>query len=543
MHFNIFSGLRGRVLTISGFMIFLFVIQTLVSLRSISSLNSTINNLAKDQLPQMQFLSEVKASSQGAPRNLWLALAYDNDEGERAKYSDRTLTHLEILKDNIQKINENDSVAEQKRSIESLKQAVTKLEQLLPHVMQKLDKNSREADIEARAIMMTELPPIAGQINDEVDNLSLAIGSTNDQLVKSASGTYNFALGQTVVTAIISSILAIIVALVLSSKLVNSFSSITASVANASGQVSSASQGLSRSSEQLAADAQSQASAIVETSAAVVQITRMVDANVNASENATAMAEEIHGLSQKTKGLMGELSQAMKAILESNQRIENLVRIIAEIGEKTEIIDEIVFKTQLLSFNASVEAERAGEHGRGFAVVAQEVGNLAQMSGKAATEIAAIVKASIREADQVSAENKSRVLSGDELALQTQGEMNSVITKIEDVLNANKLIVTASREQLSGLQQVTSSMENLNLLTQKSANMSEDTSSSSDELKSQSSSLMDLVEELRHIVHGNGRAEFEDNRSFQSGNGENNKVQKLARYSELEDRLKNWKVS
>lgn len=542
MFFNIFSGLRGRVLTISGFMIFLFVIQTLVSFRSISSLNSTINNLAKDQLPQMQFLSEVKASSQGAPRNLWLALAYDNDEGERAKYSDRTLTHLEILKDNIQKINENDSVAEQKRSIDSLKQAVTKLEQLLPHVMQKLDKNSREADIEARAIMMTELPPIAGQINDEVDNLSLAIGSTNDQLIKSASGTYSFALGQTVVTAIISSILAIIVALVLSSRLVNSFSSITASVANASSQVSSASQGLSRSSEQLAADAQSQASAIVETSAAVVEITRMVDANVNASENATAMAEEIHGLSQKTKGLMGELSHAMKSILESNQRIENLVRIIAEIGEKTEIIDEIVFKTQLLSFNASVEAERAGEHGRGFAVVAQEVGNLAQMSGKAATEIAAIVKASIREADQVSAENKSRVLSGDELALQTQGEMNSVITKIEDVLNANKLIVTASREQLSGLQQVTSSMENLNLLTQKSANMSEDTSSSSDELKSQSSSLMDLVEELRHIVHGNGRAEFEDNRSFQSGNGEH-KVQKLARYSELEDRLKNWKVS
>ncbi|RYZ87541.1 MAG: hypothetical protein EOP04_11470 [Proteobacteria bacterium] len=48
------------------------------------------------------------------------------------------------------------------------------------------------------------------------------------------------------------------------------------------------------------------------------------------------------------------------------------------------IINEIVFKTQLLSINASIEA---GQHGKGFAVPAGEVGNLAQMSGNAAKEI------------------------------------------------------------------------------------------------------------------------------------------------------------
>ena len=66
--------------------------------------------------------------------------------------------------------------------------------------------------------------------------------------------------------------------------------------------------------------------------------------------------------------------------------------IIQEIEDKTKAIDEIVFQTKLLSFNASVEAERAGEHGRGFSVVAQEVGNLAQLSGKSAAEINEILK-------------------------------------------------------------------------------------------------------------------------------------------------------
>lgn len=552
--FSFFKGLRGQVLTISGIMIFFFVVLTFSSYRSLSSLKSTIDDLSKAKLPQMLLLGQMKASSQAGPRSLWQALASETDEGERAKFIQRTSTHVDILKSSIDRIVLDNATDDQKQLISNLRSSVADFERMLPNIFQKLEKMNKEADAEARTIILTELPTLSTTIDDYVETLSLGFEDMSGKSMKESEKTYKVTLMQTVATSVVASVIAIFVSIFMSNKLVRNFTNITNRVAEASGQVSAASQGLSSSAEQLSADAQSQASAIVETSAAVTEIARAVDANVNASESATQMSEDIHSLSQKTKGLMGDLSGAMKSILESNQRIENLVRIIGEIGEKTEIIDEIVFKTQLLSFNASVEAERAGEHGRGFAVVAQEVGNLAQMSGKAATEIASIVKASIREADQVSAENKSRVVVGDKLALQTQEQMNDVISKIEDVLNANKMIVTASREQRSGLEQVSISMENLNLITQKSANMSEETSSSSDELKGQSGSLMDLVDELRYIVNGT-RNGGSGNSNHNSGGGDHHGSDKLIsmdherqnrkkeRYTEMEDRLKNWRVS
>ncbi|WP_235956135.1 CHASE3 domain-containing protein [Grimontia sedimenti] len=145
-----------------------------------------------------------------------------------------------------------------------------------------------------------------------------------------------------------------------------------------------------------------QASSVEETSASAEEISSMVQNNVQSAEHS-------RDLSQEVGERMTDLDEAMCQISESNHKISELVKIIAEIGAKTEIIDEIVFQTKLLSFNASVEAERAGEHGRGFAVVAQEVGNLAQMSGKAATDISAIVKQSINEAETIAKENTSRV--------------------------------------------------------------------------------------------------------------------------------------
>ena len=121
----------------------------------------------------------------------------------------------------------------------------------------------------------------------------------------------------------------------------------------------------------------------------------------------------------------------MREILLSNDRIEVFSTRIEEIGAKTEVIDDIVFQTKILSFNASVEAERAGELGRGFGVVAQEVGNLAAMSGQSAIEIASIVKSAMKESREIISENKIRVKKGADLCQLSVKKMRGVIEALK----------------------------------------------------------------------------------------------------------------
>lgn len=295
---------------------------------------------------------------------------------------------------------------------------------------------------------------------------------------------------------------AILFAFWYSVQLAKSIIKVTDQVAAASTQVSTASEQLSKTAESLSSAAQEQASSIEETSASLTEISGMVDSNVRSAEGANEVAKDVANMSEGTQRAMEELSAAMTSILDSNTKIEALVKVIEEIGEKTEVIDDIVFKTQLLSFNASVEAERAGEHGRGFSVVAQEVGNLAQMSGRAATEIAAIVKTSIKESEAVALENKERVQKGEAIVNESRNQIGQVLKKITNILDGTNKIVIASKEQAQGVTQVNDSMNNLNQVTQTTASNAQESASASHELSSQAESLLNLVDEMKFIVMG-----------------------------------------
>ncbi|MDR3607085.1 MAG: bacteriohemerythrin [Oligoflexia bacterium] len=295
-----------------------------------------------------------------------------------------------------------------------------------------------------------------------------------------------------------------------------------------SSQVNAEVSQLSYSSGELASAATQQAAAIQETSVAIEEIRAMVEKNSQNASASSTSSELSKGQAEKgqkvVEEMIGSMSQIedsnqtiMKEITESNRRISEIVQVIQEIGTKTQVINDIVFQTKLLSFNASVEAARAGEHGKGFAVVAEEVGNLANMSGNAAREISDMLKASVTKVEEIVRDTKGRVDTlmrdakatvdrGAGIARQCGEVLAEIVTNARHVSDMVSEISHASQEQSSGVNEIAKAIQELDRATQTNASAAQLTASSSSTLSAQVDTLKSATEQLRSVVLGGGKS-------------------------------------
>jgi methyl-accepting chemotaxis protein len=500
-------GIKGKLLLLVGGAVGVFAIMTLFSIITAIDLRSQIEILGLQRIPLSEALGDIRTGSNAVPRFMWLSLAQAPGSPERSRSLEQVTDYWETWKKSVDHTSNYHISDEAKQKVTEIRELMPKLSEVIEQGKSALARGTKEQDMAAKDILMTRMPPLAVKLTTLVKDLSKIVESRNNAFVADAQTQVTRAITMLVVLTLAFGFALTVFGYFFATKLAKQLLGITESVAEASHQVSAASSQLSNAAEQLSSASQEQAAATEQTSASLTEISGMVEANVQGAEMANEFARDVHSISEVTKKSMEDLKSAMGEIFESNGRIEQLVKVIEEIGEKTEVIDDIVFKTQLLSFNASVEAERAGEHGRGFAVVAQEVGNLAQMSGKAATEIANIVKHSIKEATSVATENKSRVQKGESLAGETGSKMSRVLESLANILEATNKIVAASKEQSQGIGQITTSVDGLNQSTQEIASTAEESASASEELAGQAQSLLSLVQDLRGLVTGDGRDE------------------------------------
>jgi methyl-accepting chemotaxis protein len=326
----------------------------------------------------------------------------------------------------------------------------------------------------------------------------------------------------------------VFLAVFFSRSLVNTLSKISDSIAEASEQVSSAANQIASSSETLSQATTEQSASLEETASAIEEMSSMVSKNSENSKSAASVSTQAQGTADNGKhaveqmvGAMDEISESNAVIMNqieySNNQISEIVKVIEEIGSKTKVINDIVFQTKLLSFNASVEAARAGEHGKGFAVVAEEVGNLAQMSGNAAQEISSLLNASIQKVEGIVQETKTKVSdliaqgklkieTGSNVAKQCGDILNEIVTNVTNVSAMAGEISAASEEQSRGVQEITKAMGQLNQVTQSNAATSEESARSAEELSAQAEALKNLVGDLVVTVQGKTDASVEPSR-------------------------------
>ncbi len=196
---------------------------------------------------------------------------------------------------------------------------------------------------------------------------------------------------------------------------------------------------------------------------------------------------------------------------ESINELSTALLVMKEIADKTKLIDEIVFQTKLLSFNASVEAARAGEHGRGFAVVAEEIGKLAQVSGKSSLEISEIVERSvssvnialqktIKKVEDLTASTAIKSEAGYAEAVNCESIFKSINAKISEINIMMKEISTATNEQSIGVEQLNYSISNLQEVADRNRLVASQSTEHAHSFAAQTKELIKLTENMKFLL-------------------------------------------
>ena len=280
---------------------------------------------------------------------------------------------------------------------------------------------------------------------------------------------------------IISIILGLTLAWLITSGIVKPVSIIINDLASGSNEVASASGQVSSSGQELAKNANEQASSLEETSASLEELASMTKQNTENARQVNIMSSEAKESSVKGRDTVEKMTVAITKIKESSDETVKIIKTI----------DEIAFQTNLLALNAAVEAARAGEAGKGFAVVAEEVRNLAQRAGEAAKNTAVLID-----------ESKNNSEQGVKVAEEVSTILGDITGKIIKMNELAVEVASASEEQTKGIDQINTAVSQIEKITQANAANSEESAAASEELTAQSEKLLEYVEVLRDIVYG-----------------------------------------
>lgn len=241
---------------------------------------------------------------------------------------------------------------------------------------------------------------------------------------------------------------------------------------------------------------------VIQANDAITSITESIrQVTTNAETSADVAAQSVR-LANKggeaVKRTIVGMNSIRETIQETSKRIKRLGESSQEIGNIVGLINDIAEQTNILALNASIQASMAGEAGRGFAVVADEVQRLAERATDATRQIETLVKTIQTDTNEAVAsmeQSTTQVVSGARLAENAGDALEEIQTVSGKISNLVTGISDAAQSQSTEAESVTKTMETLRKFSTQTAGGASVTSANV-------TKLADLSRELRESVAG-----------------------------------------
>ena len=261
------------------------------------------------------------------------------------------------------------------------------------------------------------------------------------------------------------------------------------------------------SATEIAATAQEQLSTASQVSATTTEIGVTAREILTTSKALTGTTKEIAGVAEKTATLAGNgqtglnrMKATMQQILEASSLISARFGAVSEkagnIGSVVTTITRVADQTNLLSLNAAIEAEKAGDYGRGFSVVATEIRRLADQTALSTGDIEQIVKemqsavaAGVMGMDKFSDE----VHRGAEVVQNVSSELSQIIQHVQELTPDFEAVYEGMQAQSQGAQQISDALSQLSEASRQTVESLRQSNSAIDQLNEAARGLQDGV--------------------------------------------------
>ncbi|OZG75151.1 chemotaxis protein [Hahella sp. CCB-MM4] len=267
-------------------------------------------------------------------------------------------------------------------------------------------------------------------------------------------------------------------------------------------RVAGAAQETQATAMHLADASEHQAQEIAGASAAINEMAVSIDqVSSNAAESA-AVAERSVAIAKKGAEIVQSTIRGMdnirEQIQETSKRIKRLGESSQEIGDIVSLINDIADQTNILSLNAAIQASMAGDAGRGFAVVADEVQRLAERSSAATKQIEALVKTiqtDTNEAVISMEQTTAEVVRGARFAQDAGVALEEIENVSKNLADLIQNISNAARQQSSSAGHISNTMNVIQEITSQ-------TSAGTNATAKSIGKLAELANQLRNSVAG-----------------------------------------